>query len=96
VTQLIKAMSPRENSAGYVAIERFVGTLHDQPGTFVLQHNAIMDRGQGNLSVTVVPDTGTGKLVGLRGKVNIEITDGEHNYTFDYTLEDSAPEDSPA
>jgi hypothetical protein len=93
VTQLIKAMSDLPDSAGYVAIERFIGTLHGRSGTFVLQHGAIMDRGKGTLSVVVVPDTATGELKGLRGSVNIEITGGEHKYAFDYTL-DEVPEDS--
>jgi hypothetical protein len=34
----------------------------------------------------VIPDSGTGQLVGLAGKLNIIITDGKHSYEFDYTL----------
>jgi hypothetical protein len=69
-----------------VAIERFVGTVHGQTGTFILQHSAIMDRGEGTLNVVVVPDTGTGDLAGMRGAINIEITDGKHNYALEYEL----------
>ncbi len=38
------------------------------------------------LSVTVVPDSGTGELVGLTGKMTIDIVDGKHFYGFDYTF----------
>jgi hypothetical protein len=91
-TQLIKAMSERDDSAGYVAIERVTGSLHGRSGTFVLQHSALMDRGKGDLRIVVVPDTATGDLTGLRGGVHIDITDGMHKYTFDYTLDEDGEE----
>lgn len=76
-----------KGSAGYVAIERVDGTLHGRAGTFVLQHNATMTRGAGELNVIVVPDSGTGELVGLSGRMNINIAaDGGHSYEFDYEL----------
>jgi hypothetical protein len=73
-------------SAGYVAIERVSGALHGRRGTFVLQHSGTMTRGAQALSVTVVPDSGTGQLAGLTGTMVILITDGEHTYDFEYTL----------
>jgi hypothetical protein len=36
--------------------------------------------------VTVVPDSGTDGLVGLAGKMTINIVDGKHLYEFEYTL----------
>lgn len=86
VTHMTKAMSPREDSAGYVAIERVTGSLHGKSGSFVLQHNAIMDRSEPMLNIVVVPETATGELTGLRGSVVVEITEGRHDYVFDYTL----------
>lgn len=74
------------SSAGYVALERVSGTLDGHSGTFVLQHSGTMTRGTPELSVTVVPDSGTGQLVGLSGKMIINIADGKHSYDFDYTL----------
>lgn len=73
-------------SAGYVAMERVTGTLHGQHGSFALQHSGCMTRGAQQLSVTVVPDSATGELVGLTGKMTITITDGKHLYDFHYTL----------
>lgn len=73
-------------SAGYVAIERVTGALGGRKGTFVLQHNGIMNRGKGSLDCTVVPDSGTGELTGLSGRLAIEIVEKQHHYTFDYEL----------
>lgn len=84
--QMLAAMTAVKGSAGYVAIEKVSGKLHDRIGTFVLQHTGIMNRGVPQLSVTVVPDSGTGELTGLSGKMNIIITDGKHSYEFDYAL----------
>jgi hypothetical protein len=73
-------------SAGYVAMERVTGTLHGRSGTFVLQHSGTMTRGAPQLAITVVPDSGTGELTGLGGKMAIIIADGKHSYELDYTL----------
>jgi hypothetical protein len=75
-----------KNSAGYVAIERVTGTLAGRKGTFILQHNATMNRGAPQLNIIVVPDSGTDGLTGLTGTMNIIIADGKHSYEFDYTL----------
>ena len=73
-------------SAGYVAMEQVNGTLNGRSGTFALQHTGTMTRGAPQLSVTVVPDSGTGDLAGLSGKMDIKITDGKHFYEFDYSI----------
>ena len=84
--EMLAFRSAVEGSAGYVAMERVEGTLHGKHGTFALQHTGSMDRGKPSLSVTVVPDSGTGELAGLAGKLDIIIADGKHSYAFDYTL----------
>lgn len=75
-------------SAGYVAIEQLTGTLNGRSGTFYLQHSGTMTRGAGDLTITVIPDTGTDDLLGLSGRMNIIIADGKHSYEFDYALPD--------
>jgi len=45
-----------------------------------------MTRGAPQLTVSVVPDSGTGELAGLEGKMTINIVDGKHFYEFDYSL----------
>lgn len=82
---MVSALTSVKGSAGYVAIERVVGTLHGRAGSFVLQHSGTMTRGQASLTVSVVPDSGTGALEGIAGQMTIDIVDGKHLYTFDYT-----------
>lgn len=84
--EMLTAVTEVKGSAGYVAVERVSGTLHGRTGSFVLQHSGTMNRGVPELTVTVVPDSGTGQLVGLAGKMAIQITDGKHLYDFEYTL----------
>jgi len=86
--EMIAAQTEVKGSAGYVAMERVTGTLKGRKGSFVLQHSATMTRGVPALSIVVVPDSGTGELKGISGKMNIVIApDGKHTYEFDYTIE---------
>ncbi len=79
-------MTATKGSAGYVAIELVTGTLAGKTGTFLLQHHGLMNRGVPELTVTVIPDSGTGELVGLAGKLAIIVANGKHSYEFDYTV----------
>jgi len=84
--EMLAAMTSVKGSAGYVAIEKVSGTLDGRRGTFVLQHSGSMNRGAQQLSVTVVPDSGTEELAGLSGQLTIQIDGKEHRYEFDYSL----------
>ena len=84
--QMLAAGTEVKGSAGYVALERVSGTLHGKRGTFVLQHNGLMNRGAPTLTIVVAPDSGTGELAGLSGSMRIDISDGKHFYTLDYSL----------
>ncbi len=84
--EMLTAGTDVKGSAGYVAIERVTGKLDGRSGSFVLQHTGTMTRGAFQLSITVVPDSGTGQLVGLTGKLGITIDNGKHSYELDYTL----------
>lgn len=83
---MLAAMGSVKGSAGYVAIERVTGTLDGREGSFALQHSGTMTRGAQELSVNVLPDTGTGELTGIAGRMKIIITDGKHSYEFDYSI----------
>jgi len=74
------------SSGGYVALEQVTATLNGRKGTFVLQHSATMTAGVPQLSIIVVPGSGTDQLAGLSGKMDIIITEGKHSYDFEYTL----------
>jgi hypothetical protein len=84
--QMLAFGSSVKGSAGYVAMEQVTGTLHGRQGTFVLQHSGVMTRGDGQLAISVVPDSGTEDLVGLSGTMSIDIGGGKHSYVFDYTI----------
>ena len=73
-----------------MAIERVTGRLHGRSGSFILQHHGIMARGLPHLSITVIPDSGTGELVGLPGTMAITIADWHHTYDFEYTLAETS------
>jgi hypothetical protein len=75
-----------KESASYSAMERVTGTLHGKKGSFALQHTGIMDRGKPSLVITVVPDSATGDLTGLTGKMDIIIEGKQHSYVFEYEI----------
>jgi hypothetical protein len=84
--QMLAFRSDMQGSAGYVAMERVLGSLSGRKGSFVLQHSGSMARGKQQLSLVVVADSGTNELTGLEGNMAIIITDGKHSYEFGYTL----------
>ncbi|MFZ6760375.1 DUF3224 domain-containing protein [Undibacterium sp. Ji50W] len=84
--EMLAAGTATKGSAGYVAMERVTGTLQGRKGSFVLMHTGVMSRGMPSLTVQVVPDSGTDELTGLSGKLAIDISNGQHHYSFDYAL----------
>jgi len=89
--EMLSAGTATKGSAGYVAIERVSGALAGKRGTFVLQHSGTMNRGAQQLTISVVPDSGSGELAGLSGTMTIIIgPGGMHDYEFEYTLSDSS------
>lgn len=88
VVHMLAVMTDTPGSGAYVAIERIEGRLGDRSGSFFAQHNGVMDRGAPSLDLTVVPDSGSGDLAGLHGRMTIEIADGKHYYDFEYGFRD--------
>ena len=82
--QMTAAYTATPGSAGYVAIEHFNGAVHGRKGSLTFQHSGIMDRGEGTLSVVVVPDSGTGELEGISGTMELNNEQGGHSYVFEY------------
>lgn len=85
--EMLTAMTSVKGSAGYTAIEQFSGSLSGKKGSFVLQHFATMQGEKNSMRLEVVPDSGTGELEGVSGKMIIRIEDGKHFYDFGYELE---------
>ena len=88
--QMLAVRTAVEGSAGYVAMELVTGQLGGREGTFVLQHTGTMERGAQQLSINVVPDSGTGGFEGLAGRMELDFAGGGHAYHFDYALGDGA------
>jgi hypothetical protein len=86
--QMLATRTPVPGSAAYVALDRVSGSLHGRQGSFSLQHSGTMNRGQAELRVEIVPDSGTEALTGIRGSLGIRIVDGQHFYDLDYSLPD--------
>jgi hypothetical protein len=84
--EMLSAGTAVKGSAGYVAMERVTGTLHGKSGSFVLQHSGTMNLGAPQLTVSVVPDSGTDELTGLSGTLSIQIADGKHSYAMGYEI----------
>ena len=84
--EMLSALADVKGSGSYVAIERISGTLNGRKGTFVLAHSGTMTRGAQQLDITVVPDSGTGELAGITGRMTIVISEGKHSYDFEYLL----------
>jgi hypothetical protein len=84
--EMLTAMTATKGSAGYVAVEHVEGTLNGREGGFSMQHSGTMNRGAPTLVITVVPDSGSGALTGIAGTLTIDIVEGKHYYTLDYSL----------
>jgi hypothetical protein len=89
--EMLSAGTQVKGSAGYVAQERVTGMLAGRRGSFVLQHTGVMNRGARGLTITVVPDSGTGDFVGLSGTMSIIIDAGKHSYELEYEVVASPP-----
>jgi ketosteroid isomerase-like protein len=89
---MLTAPTGVKDSAGYVAFESVSGTIAGRRGTFVLQHSGLMNRGKGDLTITIVPDSGTDGLAGISGTMTITITNGVHHYDLSYAI---APKGAP-
>lgn len=87
--EMLSAMTGTKGSAVYVAIERVRGSIGGREGTFVLHHCGIMDRGTQQLTISVVPDSGSGALAGLTGEMSLVIANGVHSYELKYRLPDA-------
>jgi len=87
--QMLTVGTDLKGSGAYVAVERITGTLHGRSGSFALQHSGTMSSAGPFLNITIVPDSGTGQLTGIAGKMNITIANGKHSYDLEYTLPDA-------
>jgi len=84
--QMLAYRSAVSGSAGYVAMEKVQGTMNGRTGSFILQHNGTMNRGEPLLTIKIVPDSGAEQLTGISGEMLLKIEEGKHYYEFQYML----------
>ena len=83
--EMLATLGP-EQSGAYVAIERVTGSVDGHAGSFALVHRGLMDKGAQDLSITIVPGSGTRDLAGITGVFHLTIEGGEHRYDLEYSL----------
>ena len=76
-----------DGTADWIGYQQIIGTVGGKAGTFVLQSVGNFDGKIAAGDWTVLPDSGTGELPGLRGTGRMEAPMGtEATYNFDYEL----------
>jgi hypothetical protein len=86
--EMMAASEPLTGAGVYVALDRVTGTLHGKSGSFLMAHRGIRNADGQELSIVIVPGSGTGQLTGITGTVGIEIVGKEHLYSVEYDLKD--------
>jgi len=79
-----------DGSAVFAGLERVVAEIGGRAGSFVLQASGIYRDGTATCDCTVVPDSGSGELRGLRGEGRFAATHGDYPnvpFTLDYSFE---------
>jgi len=80
--RLIMVNEP-EGAAHFTGMERFLGKLGEQSGSFILQNSGVLKGGVLESTWRVVPGSGAEELAGLRGEGGCT-SDG---YSLDYWFE---------
>jgi hypothetical protein len=77
-----------DGSATFVGLERVVGRVGGNAGSFVLQRTGVFENGVAKESYVVIPGSGTGALRSLRGEGTSAVGHGtEHPLTLNYELD---------
>ena len=75
-------------SATYVALDRVACRLGGRSGSFVLAHHGTVSAAGAETAASVVPDSATAELKGLRGRGSISVAeDGTHTLTLEYEFD---------
>ena len=76
VVELLMSGSGKDETAGYVGLERITGRLDGKRGSFDLQHSAQLGGPDPRSTWLVVPGSGTGELAGISGEGRYEHATG--------------------
>jgi LDH2 family malate/lactate/ureidoglycolate dehydrogenase len=84
--EMLTAVTDTKGSASYVAIEAITGVLQGKKGSFVVHHTGTMAGGVDQLSIAIVPDSGTEELTGIAGTLSLKVVEGQHVFELEYSL----------
>jgi uncharacterized protein DUF3224 len=74
-------------SATFVGLQRIEGSVDGHAGSFVMHAIGVHDGTQSKASWSVIPDSGTGELAGIRGEGSFHAPGGpEATYNLEYRL----------
>ena len=83
--EMLASGGPPSPDGGYVAMERITGTLTGRTGSFSAMQLGSMQAGTApQMTMQIVPGSGTDALRGLHGIMTIAVTAGQHLYTIHY------------
>lgn len=76
-----------DGHAGYVAIEQIKGAIAGRKGSFIIQHFGIKNPAHSDLRIEIIPGSGSGELVTVRGQMTIRTEGKHHHYELTYSLD---------
>jgi hypothetical protein len=77
-----------DGSAAFVGLERVTGSVGDRSGCFVVQQDGVFENGAARANLTIIPNSATGDLAGLRGAGSYIATHEQPtSFTLDYEFE---------
>ena len=69
-----------DESGSFVGLERIIGRVAGRAGSFVIQHTGTFNKTEVDSTFFVVPNSGTGELVDLRGEGEIKLAGHAERY----------------
>lgn len=78
-----------DDTSTFIGIEEILGELEGKSGSFLLEHDGTHKDGVAKSDFKIIPNTGTGKLSGIRGEGSYEATHETADLTLEYDFEES-------
>jgi hypothetical protein len=76
-----------DDVATFVGLQEVIGSIGVRSGKFVLQITGIFKDGEPKADFTVIPNSGTDELLGLKGSGTFITVDKNFAYTLDYDFD---------
>ena len=83
---MLTAGNPVTGNAGYIAVERFEGTLDGRRGALTFQQLGTMTEGEPTLEYVIAPGSGDEGLAGIVGTLSIRRIDDDGTHHVDVEL----------